>query len=173
MRSLKLVGIDQQALIAYIILFDRKPSSNDMDDEALKEIDRRNEILYLKFVEKVDESFSIQDLSHCLVKMAIFCSYNIDWYSTDLTSVKAVVMEYTGEEECWLQEQLQVLESAFRSVWIGDDILEEFTMFNLGVPFSKSYLPRIFAVYQERIRRIFRCQFHHHFTSSFFYMKVF
>jgi hypothetical protein len=109
---LKLVGIDQQALIAYIILFDRNPSLNNV--EALKENDQGNELLYQKFIERNDETFSIQDLSNCLVKMAIFCSYNIDWYSTDLSSVKTVVMEYTGEEEFWLQEQLQLLESAFR-----------------------------------------------------------
>ena len=67
-------------------------------------------------------------------------------------------MPYTQEEECWLQNQIQEVEAAYQSVPIGEELLEEFTMFSLGVPLSKSYLKSVMSLGLERARRMFQAQ---------------
>jgi hypothetical protein len=60
-----------------------------------------------------------QELTSTLVKMAVFCSYFMEWdeigavvkcNNDDGTSSKVVslnlVMPYTAEEECWITEQV-------------------------------------------------------------------
>ena len=49
-------------------------------------------------------------------------------------------------------------ETDHRSVPIGEEVIEEYAMYSLGVPLSKSNLPRVFAVYLERILRMFKTQ---------------
>jgi len=49
-------------------------------------------------------------------------------------------MKYTEEEESWLQSQVHLVDDAYRSVPMGDAILDEIAMFTLGVPLSKSFI---------------------------------
>lgn len=101
----------------------------------------------------------MQEISTWLVKMAVFTSYNTIWNEKELPSPElTITMVYTEEEECWLQRQLSLLETAFRSVPIGEETLEEIAMHSLGVPVSKSNLPRAFSVSLERTLRMFKTQ---------------
>jgi hypothetical protein len=91
--------------------------------------------------------------------MAVFCSYNIDWEELKKSNpVETVVMPYTREEEGWLNEQLQLMDEAYRSLPMGEDFIEEFMMFSLDVPLSKHYLQTATAMGLERIRRISKTQ---------------
>ena len=122
-RSVCLAGIEQQALMAYMILFD---SSKDLYCK-FEAFTKTNELIYNQCVEKNNEEVTMQEVSSWLIKMAVFSSYNIVWNEKELSPPElAVTMVYTEEEELWLQSQLQLLEKAFR------------------------------------------CQFHQHFTSSFY-----
>ena len=67
-----------------------------------------------------------------------------------------VVMPYTGEEEAWLKKQLKLVDEAFRSVPIGENVMHEFMMYSLGVPLSRSYMATFFSILRERIWRIFK-----------------
>ncbi len=154
-RSVRLIGIEQQALMAYMVLFD---TSSDLDCD-LEAITKRNEQIYYHCVEKINPEITMQEVSFWLIKMAVFSSYNIVWNEKELPSPElTLTMVYTQEEERWLQNQLELLETAFRSVPIGEEIIEEFAMYSLGVPVSKSNLPRVFNVYLERILRMFKTQ---------------
>ncbi len=67
-------------------------------------------------------------------------------------------MKYTEEEESWLQSQVHLVDDAYRSVPMGDEILDEIAMFTLGVPLSKSFIKVNLALGQERTWRIFLTQ---------------
>jgi hypothetical protein len=154
-RSVGLVGIEQQALMAYLVLFD---SSTDLhcNLEATTTI---TELIFHHCIEKIHPEVTMQEISTWLVKMAVFTSYNTIWNEKELPSPElTITMVYTEEEECWLQRQLSLLETAFRSVPIGEETLEEIAMHSLGVPVSKSNLPRAFSVSLERTLRMFKTQ---------------
>jgi hypothetical protein len=72
-------------------------------------------------------------------------------------------MPYTQEEEGWLNYQICQMETAFRSVSIGEELLNEFTMYSLGVPLSKSYMKTALSFGMERVWRMFKT--HSEFTS--------
>ncbi len=156
-RSVNLVGIEQQAMLAYMVLFD---SLNDLNSsQILRAIAKRKEQIYHNCIEKINPEVTMEEISSWLVKMAVFSSYNIIWSERESSPSEAIVtIAYTEEEESWLQKLIGLLEAAFRSVPMGEEIMEEFAMYSLGVPLSKRYLSRVFAVYNERIWRIFQAQ---------------
>ena len=161
-NTLQLTGIEEQAVLAYIILFDHDSTMCLKEPTALTDINVLNNFLFKRCVTSNDSTFSLENLTSILVKMALFSSYNIEWgetYSSDQNiSQQTVVMRYTREEELWLLNQVHLVEDAFRSVPIGKDILEEFTMFSLGVPLSKSFIKHVVALGSERTWRIFLTQ---------------
>jgi hypothetical protein len=161
-NTLQLTGMEQQAILAYIILFDHDSTMSLKEPTALTDINVLNSFLFKKCVTSNDSTFSLEDLTSILVKMALFSSYNIEWGETSESnqnmSHQTIVMRYTKEEELWLQNQVHLVEDAFRSVPIGDEILEEFTMFSLGVPLSKSFMKQVVALGSERTWRIFLTQ---------------
>ena len=59
-----------------------------------------------------------------------------------LQSLKSlnVVMSYTKEEESWLNDRLQMLEEAYRSVSIGRDLINAFLLCSEGHPFPGKLL---------------------------------
>jgi len=156
-RSVNLVGIEQQAMLAYMVLFD---SLNDLNcSQNWIAIAKRNETIYHYCIEKNNPDVTMEEISSWLVKMAVFSSYNISWCEKEYLPSEAILtMVYTEEEERWLQKQVNLIETAFKSVPMGEEILKEFAMYSLGVPLSKSHLSRVFAVSNERIWRILQTQ---------------
>jgi hypothetical protein len=168
-RSVNLVGIEQQAKLAYMVLFDNLKDFNSCQD--LRTILKTNELIFDYCLEKITPEVKMEQISSWLIKMAVFSSYNIVWSEKESSpSETRVIMVYTEEEECWLQNQINLLEAAFRSVPVGEEVMEEFAMYSLGVPLSKRYLSRVFAVYHERIWRIF--QTHSEFLDLPFQLQM-
>jgi len=60
-------------------------------------------------------------------------------------------MSYTAEEDCWLEKQFQLVESAFRSVEAGEALLLESIRFSRGMPLPMDYGKRICALHMQRI----------------------
>lgn len=67
-----------------------------------------------------------------------------------------VVMPYTNEEEAWLNRQLRLVDEAYVSVPVGESLMQEFMMFSLGVPLSKSYMGNFFSIIRERCWRMLK-----------------
>ena len=65
-------------------------------------------------------------------------------------------MSYTDEEERWLKLQSSHVDEAFRTVPIGDEMLNEFSMYSLGVPLSRRYMKSVFSITLERMWRVLR-----------------
>jgi hypothetical protein len=133
-RSVNLVGIEQQALMAYMVLFD---SLKELEScQNVKAIAKRNEQFFQNCIQKINPETTMEEISSWLVKMAVFFSYNVLWSEKEPSPSEAIItMVYTDEEECWLQKQIDLLEMAFRSVPMGEEIIEEFAMYSLGVNF--------------------------------------
>ena len=109
-----------------------------------------------------NQDFDLHDLAKVLSQMAVFCTYNIDWNEITEPGQKRldfsgsnIVMTYTVEEEAWLGQQLKLVDEAFRSIPLGENLMDEFMMFSLGVPLSRNYKPAVFRVMLERVRRVF------------------
>ena len=153
---------DQRSLLAYVVLF----SCDDLiyigDNENLEDSSMMNEIMFDTFVTTNNYEFDMHDLSKVLIKMAIFCTFNMDWDGLannirreSAVSMSNIVMTFTMEEEAWLNRQLDRVSEAFRSVSFGRDILHEFLMYSLGVPLSRNHMPNVFKMLIERVRRVF------------------
>ena len=156
-RSVNLVRIEQQALMAYLVLFDSLKDLKSCQD--LKGIAKRIELIYDNCIEKINPEINMEEISSWLVKMAVFSSYNIIWSEKESPMPEAVLtIVYTEEEELWLNKQVHLLDKAFRSVSMGEEIMDEIAMYSLGVPLSKRFLPRVFAACNERVLRIFQTQ---------------
>ena len=67
-------------------------------------------------------------------------------------------MPYTREEESWLQNQIRIINEAYLSLPAGQDLIEEFTMYSLGVPLSKSLAASGMSMIYERVTRMCRSQ---------------
>ena len=82
--------------------------------------------MYEQYIRVSEEVLSLTELTSVLVKMAVFCSYFMEWddmgamvkQGDDMTRVARfgeeprrvaclnIVMPYTDEEECWISEQV-------------------------------------------------------------------
>ncbi len=85
----------------------------------MTDINVLNNFLFENCVTSNDSSFSLENLMSTLVKMALFSSYNIEWVETNDVPNQTIfemtiVMRYTKEEELWLQNQVHLVEDAFR-----------------------------------------------------------
>ncbi len=55
-----------------------------------------------------------------------------------------------------MQSRLRCVRETYDSVPFGVDIVSEYVMYNLGVPFSKRFMPDISRVWAERYRRVMK-----------------
>ena len=82
--------------------------------------------MYEQYIRVSEEVLSLTELTSVLIKMAVFCSYFMEWddmgamvkQGDDMTRVARfgeepsrvaylnIVMPYTDEEECWISEQV-------------------------------------------------------------------
>ena len=151
----------QRALLAYVILFNSDDSLLLTDNQGLEDTSMINEIIFDSFIETTSSSFELEDLTKVLIRMALFCAYNINWErlisairrDTNII-ISNFVISFTIEEEAWLTNQFKLFDMAFRSVPAGQDIMHEFLLNSLGVPVSKSYMSSVFNMMMERIRKI-------------------
>ena len=138
---------DQRALLAYVILFNNDEMLMLNENQGLEDTNIINEIIFDSFIRTSDSSFELEDLSKILIKMALFCTYNLDWdklekmanHGRNDVNISNLVMTYTIEEEAWLTNQFNLFDIAFRSVSSGRDIIHEFLMNSLGVPLTRNF----------------------------------
>ena len=76
-------------------------------------------------------------------------------------------MQYTIDEENWLQGKLQIFDECWRKVHIGEDLVSEFVMFNYDVPLSKSFVANHLAIFNERYRLMMKMHYEFMDLSSF------
>jgi hypothetical protein len=152
---------DQRALLAYLILFNNDDSLLLTDNQGLEDTSMMNEIIFDSFIQTTNSNFELEDLTKILIKMALFCTYQLNWdgmFSSvrkDSSIVMSnIVMTFTLEEEAWLNNQFKLFDMAFRSVPAGQELIHEFLMNSLGVPVSKSYMASLFSMMMERIRKV-------------------
>jgi len=155
-----ILDLEQQSILAFSILFDHDVTTTLVDSTALFGINLEN-IAMIQSCTR-NSGFNSQDFKSTLLKMAVFCSYNIFWGEADGWTENVTThifdIKYTQNEEFWLLAKVREVEDAFKSVPIPSDILEEFTMVNLGVPLSKHYFAETTALGMERAWKIFLTQ---------------
>ena len=158
-RNIKVTSLESRAIISYLILFDFDDKLTLVNREALIKMSAKKQELFEKCVGK-NSHITLKNLMSALVKMAVFGAYNIMWddivlpaKNPSLAGLK-VVMAYTDEEEAWLNKQLQHYNDAYLSIPMGEDILKEAMMNSLGVPLSKTFFAKNFAICLERFWRI-------------------
>ena len=163
-----LTNKDQRAMLAYLILFNKDELLMLNDNQGLEDTNMMNEIIFDSFIQTTNSSFELEDLSKILIKMALFCAYNIDWDQLENmenmenmdnvgrkdVAISNLVITYTIEEEAWLANQFKLFDMAFRSVPSGQDLLHEFLMNSLGVPLSRNYMANVFRMMMERVRKV-------------------
>lgn len=161
-------GIELRAIMSFAMLFDFDNETRFSDPDAVRQV--RNEADSLVRSRGVMDNF--EELKSVLRKMAAFCAYNISWddYHSEANGAVSVaeddqscqfpwfklVMSYTDEEERWLKLQSSHVDEAFRTVPIGDEMLNEFSMYSLGVPLSRRYMKSVFSITLERMWRVLR-----------------
>ncbi len=149
-------------MLAYVILFNNDEMLMLNDNQGLEDTNMINEIIFDSFIRTTDSSFELEDLSKILIKMALFCTYNLDWDKLEImanherkyVNISNLVMTYTIEEEAWLTNQFNLFDMAFRSVPSGREIIHEFLMNSLGVPLSRNYMVNVFRMMMERVRKV-------------------
>lgn len=158
-RNIKVTSLESRAIISYLILFDFDDKLILSNRDALIKMASKKQELFEKCLGK-NSNITMKDLMNALVKMSVFGAYNIMWddivlpaKSPSLAGIK-MVMAYTDEEEAWLNKQLQHYNDAYLSVPMGEEILKEAMMNSLGVPLSKTFFTKNFAIYLERFWRI-------------------
>jgi len=158
-RNIKVTSLESRAIISYLILFDFDDKLILSNRDALIKMASKKQELFEKCFGK-NSNITMKDLMNALVKMSVFGAYNIMWddivlpaKSPSLAGIK-MVMAYTDEEEAWLNKQLQHYNDAYLSVPMGEEILKEAMMNSLGVPLSKTFFTKNFAIYLERFWRI-------------------
>ena len=165
-----------RAVLAYAILFDCDESLKLSSFDDVNESAAQAELLLQSCTAVYT---SLNELKALFARMAVFCAYNIEWdnkqiYEDNGTVCTAdpsfklfsgfdLVMTYTQEEELWLDKQFQHMEEAFRSVTIGDEMINEFFMYSLGVPLSKKYMKNVVSLTLERMWRVYNI--HHEFKE--------
>lgn len=149
---------DQESVLAHVVLFNTVGFVEDFrDKEIFDDLNLINEMIFDIFVKKSDANFKRQNLIKILSQMALFCTYNIDWDDKAVKThpTRDLIMTYTLEEESWLNHQLSLVESAFRSVPAGKEIMHNYMMHSLGVPLPGDHMPNCFKMLLERVRKLF------------------
>jgi len=168
-RLFPTADVDLRAIMSYAMLFDFDGETNFTDPVAVQQIRQEAD----SFVRSRGVLDNFEKLKSVLREMAAFCAYNISWddyHSEAGSGVVSVVdddqncqfpwfklvMSYTDEEERWLKLQSSHVDEAFRTVAIGDEMLNEFSMYSLGVPLSRRYMKSVVSITLERMWRVLR-----------------
>jgi hypothetical protein len=67
-------------------------------------------------------------------------------------------MPYTQEEEKWLEHQFDLIDTAYQSVSLGEELLQELMEYFQGTPLSIHFCSSAAAIGRERVWRIARTQ---------------
>ena len=96
--------------------------------------------------------------SESLNAIGLFKSRDSNSQSPESVSPTSLVVstKYSAEEENWVQVQLKKFDDCWKRVHLGEEILQDFIMFNYGDPVSKSFASKTLAVNQERYRLIMK-----------------
>ena len=68
----------------------------------------------------------------------------------------SLTLQYSAEEENWIQCQLSKYDLAWQKIPLGDEHTKEFIMYSYDVPLSKSFMPRAMAIFIERYRMVMK-----------------
>jgi len=131
---------------------------------TLKEIQLENKHFYNNYIQG-SLHFGIEELMLTLKKMSLFCNHcteasqNVQKFESPLFGLPStfnLINAYSIEEESWLMNQFTLLEKAFRSVSVSESSVQEFMMAAHGVPLPKHHMQTMFAIFLERIWRVYR-----------------
>jgi hypothetical protein len=102
--------------------------------------------------------FNVKDFLATLFQMARFFAHSMSKEETEISADSSFLssISYSTEDETWLVGQFNLIEQAFRSLSIGEKMIEEFMLFSEGVPIPKDHMPKFFAINFERILRIYQ-----------------
>ena len=69
---------DQRAIMSYILLFEHDSVLKLRKPADLEDIVIMNSVMFLKYAEKLDDTFGFQNFVNTISKMSVFCSNYID-----------------------------------------------------------------------------------------------
>lgn len=165
--SVKIEDSDDLALLARVVLFDHDDdvTMKLTDSKSLIEINKLDEMIFESMTKKnknAEMTITLKDLMRNLVKMSVFCSYNLAKNESgdpfECVMAQAIDIPYTSDEESWISLQVNQLEAGMKSVQISESILDEIAMFLLGVPFSKRFFAEAISVGNEKMWKMFLTQ---------------
>ena len=102
----------------------------DKDENDFSSLIILNNLLFDTCLIDSEILFSLNDLKAALTKMAIFFTSNVDFSEMVVSNLgksvhrKYIFMEYTREEDIWLQNQFQLLDEAYKSVTMRQDFVQ-------------------------------------------------
>jgi len=190
LRNIYLSSNQQISILAYLVIFDMDPSFYINNIDTLRKIEAANSQIYETYISfSESNNFGIEEFIVILKKMTCFFNYNLETNQSvqkfenqlfDLSSTFNLYNTYSTEEESWLMNQFDLIEQAFRSVSLGDQMIKEFIMTSVGIPLPRDHMANIFAIFLERIWRVYRIHpeflempTHQVSISSTFYVRIF
>jgi len=166
LRNIYLSSNQQISILAYLVIFDMDPSFYINNIDTLRKIEAANSQIYETYISfSESKNFGIEEFIVILKKMTCFFNYNLETNQSvqkfenqlfDLSSTFNLYNTYSTEEESWLMNQFDLIEQAFRSVSLGDQMIKEFIMTSVGIPLPRDHMANIFAIFLERIWRVYR-----------------
>ncbi len=107
----------------------------------------------------------LQSILALCSRMAASFEQSVAWEENYLMDVAQnpssyLPMDQSGEEAAGeagavtLATMVQAFEESFDVYPFGEELIQEYIMYNLGVPFSKTFLPRICLVIADRFRSV-------------------
>ena len=163
---------DQKSVLASAILFQSDDLTLSPDgSDLLDEVQEMNALMFEAHVRRPSDNCpSFESLSKTLVKMALFCAYQIDWNGyaemqlSSATDCEAEVQKsifasnhvisYTIEEELWLNKQVRTVNETIRSVSFDDKFVKQYFLHAKGEPLPDDHMPGFFKTTLERLWRI-------------------
>ncbi len=172
-RNIQLSSNHQIAILAYLVIFDMDPPLFLNCIETLRKIQLENKLLFQSCI-FISESnnFGFEEFTITLKNMSKFwtnipeANQNVQKFDSQLFGLASsfnLFHTYSIEEESWLMTQFTLIEKAFRSVSVSEQMIQEIMMATLGIPLPKHHTPNMMAIFGERIWRVYRCPFNQHF----------
>ena len=169
------------AVWCHIILFQSDTATYLEDKEKVHSLcqDAALIIPHSAYVFKCSEKPNVPGMIFTAEAMARFFAQNVIWAnnenSDDFSSTyfgsspdsrsppsssdespNVLVPAYSHHEENWLQGQLEKFDVAIRSAPLGEDLMNEFIMYTMDVPLSKTFMPMSMKIFNERFRRVLK-----------------
>ena len=160
LKLLKLESVDCRATIAAILLFDRETlRQSDVDNSFLLIL---NDVMFDSCLVDPEVQFGCDEFILILKSMAVFFAVSADLGGNSKFH-KYIFIEYTREEEAWLQNQCRLLDEAYRSVTLGQDFIRDFIVHSEGKPLPPDSIVLSKVPFCERVLRILN--FHSEFQT--------